>query len=138
MQFKNPENQIARWLEILSEFDFEIQHRAGQLHGNDDAVSRIPCSHFGFRDDINVESNKYVFTLSTSPSNIRQMQENDDDLQTLRSWLEGKGRPDSIRIEGKSYYLKSLYSQYDRLCIMDGIICRRWDDLETKVSRFKL
>ena len=137
MQFKNPENQIARWLEILSEFDFDIQHRAGRLHGNADAVSRIPCSQCGFRYDMNVESDEYVFTLSTSPSNIRQMQENDDDLQTLRSWLEGKGRPDSKRIEGKSYYLKSLYSQYDRLCIMDGIVYRRWDDIESKIPRYQ-
>ena len=63
MQFKNPENQIARWSEILSEFDFEIQHRVGRLHGNVDAVSRIPCSQCGFRDDMNVESEECVHTF---------------------------------------------------------------------------
>ena len=38
MQFKNPQNQLARWLEILSEFDFQIQHRPGRQHSNADAL----------------------------------------------------------------------------------------------------
>ena len=43
LRFKNPEGQISRWLEILSAYDFEIQHRAGRLHGNSDGLTRIPC-----------------------------------------------------------------------------------------------
>lgn len=43
LRFKNPEGQISRWLEILSAYNFEIQHRAGRLHGNSDGLSRIPC-----------------------------------------------------------------------------------------------
>ena len=31
---------IARWLETLSAFTFEVQHRAGKKHGNADAMSR--------------------------------------------------------------------------------------------------
>ena len=30
--FKRPEGQIARWLELLSTYDFTIQHRAGRVH----------------------------------------------------------------------------------------------------------
>lgn len=43
INFKNPEGQIARWLEVLSTYDFEIQHRAGRIHSNADALSRRPC-----------------------------------------------------------------------------------------------
>ena len=39
MNFRNPEGQIARWLGILSSFDFEIQHRPGKMQMH----SRIPC-----------------------------------------------------------------------------------------------
>jgi hypothetical protein len=35
--------QQARWLEILEGFDYDIIHRAGRLHGNADAMSRVPC-----------------------------------------------------------------------------------------------
>jgi hypothetical protein len=37
-----PIGQQARWLEILEEFDYTIQHRAGVKHGNADALSRRP------------------------------------------------------------------------------------------------
>lgn len=45
--FRNPEGQLARWLEQLQEFDFDIVHRAGRKHLNADALSRIPCQQCG-------------------------------------------------------------------------------------------
>ncbi|KAJ8033437.1 hypothetical protein HOLleu_23675 [Holothuria leucospilota] len=43
MAFRNPEGQIARWLELLSTYQFDIQHRPGKSHGNADGLSRRPC-----------------------------------------------------------------------------------------------
>lgn len=43
LNFKNPEGQIARWFELLSSYDFVVEHRAGRSHGNADALSRRPC-----------------------------------------------------------------------------------------------
>ena len=37
---KEPSCQVARWLEILSEFPYLIEHRAGPKHGNADGLSR--------------------------------------------------------------------------------------------------
>ena len=39
---KEPKNRIARWIEILSAFDFNIEHRPGLKHQNADALSRRP------------------------------------------------------------------------------------------------
>jgi hypothetical protein len=39
---KEPKGRIARWLEILSAFEFSIQHRPGSKHGNADGMSRCP------------------------------------------------------------------------------------------------
>ncbi|GFQ65885.1 retrovirus-related Pol polyprotein from transposon 17.6 [Trichonephila clavata] len=44
LNFKNPEGQIARWIQKLQEYDFDARHRKGSLHGNADALSRKPCS----------------------------------------------------------------------------------------------
>ncbi|CAG2197985.1 unnamed protein product [Mytilus edulis] len=44
MNFKNPEGQTARWLEILASYNFTIQHRPGRQHNNADGLSRRPCS----------------------------------------------------------------------------------------------
>ena len=41
--FKEPEGQLARWLEVLDTYDFELQHRPGVKHANADAMSRGPC-----------------------------------------------------------------------------------------------
>ena len=41
--FKEPERQIARWLERLQELEFNIVHRQGNKHINADSLSRLPC-----------------------------------------------------------------------------------------------
>lgn len=43
LSFKEPEGQLARWIEALQRYDFEIQHQAGRLYTNADALSRRPC-----------------------------------------------------------------------------------------------
>ena len=39
---KEPKQRLARWIEVLSTYDFEIEYRPGQKHGNADALSRCP------------------------------------------------------------------------------------------------
>ena len=39
-EFKDPKGQIARWLEVLAQYNFDIVHRPGSKHGNADSLSR--------------------------------------------------------------------------------------------------
>ena len=39
--FKEPEGQLARWLEKLEEFQFEVVYRKGKALCNADALSRM-------------------------------------------------------------------------------------------------
>ena len=41
-QFKEPEGQVARWLEQFQEHEFTTEHRPDKTHGNADALSRRP------------------------------------------------------------------------------------------------
>lgn len=41
MSFREPEGQVARWLEELQSFHFTVVHRPGAQHGNADALSRL-------------------------------------------------------------------------------------------------
>ena len=43
LNFKASEGQLARWMQKLGEYDFEVKHRKGVEHGNADALSRRPC-----------------------------------------------------------------------------------------------
>ncbi|XP_018378045.1 PREDICTED: uncharacterized protein LOC108770817 [Trachymyrmex cornetzi] len=47
MSFNNLEGQLARWLERLQAYDFEVLYRKGLAHGNADGLSRRPCEDFG-------------------------------------------------------------------------------------------
>lgn len=40
-KFREPDGQIHRWIQQLSQFHFDIQHRPGNKHGNADAMSRL-------------------------------------------------------------------------------------------------
>ncbi|GBM17770.1 hypothetical protein AVEN_99652-1 [Araneus ventricosus] len=42
-ELEQPEGQIARWIQGVQEYDFEIQHRKRTSHGNADTLSRRPC-----------------------------------------------------------------------------------------------
>ena len=41
-KFKEPQGQLARWIEELGQYDMIIKHRLGRHHGNVNGLSRIP------------------------------------------------------------------------------------------------
>ena len=43
MSFKDPRDQMARWLEVLCQYRFKIVHCSGKKHSNADGLSRVPC-----------------------------------------------------------------------------------------------
>lgn len=51
MQFRNPEGQLARWLEVLGVFDMKIEHRPGsnetQMHSAVFRASSVVLSAIG-------------------------------------------------------------------------------------------
>lgn len=44
LSFKDLEGQLARWMERLQQYEFEVIHRKGRLHQNADGLSRRPCA----------------------------------------------------------------------------------------------
>ena len=42
IDLKEPEGQVAPWLEQIQEFDFHTEHQAGKYHNDADALPRIP------------------------------------------------------------------------------------------------
>ena len=50
--FRDPEGLLARWLKILAEYQFTVEHRPGSKHVNADALSRIPCKQCGLQEKL--------------------------------------------------------------------------------------
>ncbi|GFX68870.1 retrovirus-related Pol polyprotein from transposon 297 [Trichonephila clavipes] len=73
MQKKELITRIARWVLQLEEFDYEIEHRAGSRMKHVDALSRYPVM---------------MVCNDTLTSKLKNAQEEDDNIQTLKSLLE--------------------------------------------------
>lgn len=156
MQFKNPEGQMARWLEVLSTYDFSIHHRPGKLHGNADGLSRRPCSPCGYCSRREQKSNHEeehcirVMTRhqtntaaeqnSTRPESdkwfsrksleeIREAQINDPILREVIQLKETRSeKPKWENISHTSSILKTYWSQWDRLILQNGVLYRKWPE----------
>ncbi len=72
-----PIGQQARWLSVVEEFDFEIQHRPGSRHVNADALSRRPHRVDAIRQTAASPAASTTlpldWDLATIPSNNRQI-----------------------------------------------------------------
>ncbi|KII75178.1 Transposon Ty3-G Gag-Pol polyprotein [Thelohanellus kitauei] len=78
--FKEVEGQMARWLEHLSLFDYEVHYRKGSSHGNVDALSRKPFS-------INAIELGELEINTLNRSTILQEQNSDDVLKEVKTWI---------------------------------------------------
>ena len=145
MNFKNPEGQVARWLEVLSTFSMAIEHRPGRLHGNADGMSRKPCtddtvttSHRNSPQDDAKELNPscmHVGNENTDESmsefdDLKSLQADDDELAVVRSWVQANKRPEFATIAAEGYILKSLWNQFPCLELLDGLLVRRQENLD--------
>ena len=65
MSFRNVQGQLARWLQKLQQYDFDVIHRAGKNHLNADALSHQPCLLSGCRacQKLDEEKAKTVATV---------------------------------------------------------------------------
>jgi hypothetical protein len=138
--FREPEGQIARWLEVLAEYDFTITDRPGVKHTNADALSRsnperpnnpkltaAPVSP--------VYSNNWL--EATSPDQIQVAQQKDPNLLAVAMWLE-KGAVPRRCPKNCSKVLQTLWNQRHHLVLRNGIIYRCWRDVEGKGANPKL
>ena len=61
LRFRHLEGQVARWMEVLGEYDFRIEFRPGKGHQNADAMSRRPCVNHNCKHCDRVETRENIF-----------------------------------------------------------------------------
>uniref|UniRef100_A0A674P0I3 Gypsy retrotransposon integrase-like protein 1 n=1 Tax=Takifugu rubripes TaxID=31033 RepID=A0A674P0I3_TAKRU len=155
LNFKEPGGQLARWLETLQDYDFEIRHRPGRHYANADALSRRPCEMEQCRYCQRVEdrgtANPTVSALQPLPLDdesgpqvsaqttavndgletvdLQQLQldqSQDPVLSRVQDWIETGQRPAWNTVSALDPETKALYSQWTSLIIRDGLLHRRW------------
>ena len=73
MNFKQPEGQLAHWMEMISEYDMKIVHRPGYQHKNADALSRRPCKQCGRMEESAVFSDGLNSQVRMSRITVRSV-----------------------------------------------------------------
>ena len=131
--FREPEGQVARWLERLAEFDIKVEHRPGAQHTNADALSRQSCSQCGqaFAEEPR-EDPAHVALVSLFPQwtqeEILAMQQCDPDLKQMMEWLGTNNMPPKCPLD-KSHTLQSLWAQRQQMQLKSQILYRQWEDV---------
>eukprot|EP00731_Ephydatia_muelleri_P010034 Em0005g620a len=130
--FKEPEGQLARWLEKLQEYSFSVVHRQGTKHGNADALSRVPCRQCGReshettpKGDVIEGSVTSLPCTSYTPQWIRQQQLDDCSIRPVYQALESKLMLSADEVKPWSRESRLLWQQHTSLYLKDGVLWRR-------------
>ena len=149
--FKEPEGQVARWLETLGMYHYDLVHRPGKKHINADALSRGPCmqcsgDHHGekiragrkkkieevrvitrsrLRKDGDAAGSNWLQSDVLNMEKVREEQQADPTLSTVYSWVEEGARPDISKLSSERRELKYLWGQFPSFEISNGILIRK-------------
>ena len=144
--FKEPEGQLARWLERLQEYTFEIKHRKGHQHQNADALSRYPSQAANELDATNpVDQSKdcssVIVPVSVSPVNfpqfelaernpkeLQKLQKTDQEIGPMLQAVRDSKQPSTENIQGQSRRYRLLLQQWEQLYVHDGLLFRQCED----------
>ena len=144
--FKAPEGIVARWIEKLSAFDYDIQHRPGPQHANADSLSRLSASACRVSLPTGTATTSTTSDLSTpasssssaqvqsswiptlSPDALRIAQQQDTDVSPVYKWVQAKDKPSpgSALLANVSPAIHRLWQQFSRLALQEGVLYRHY------------
>ena len=139
--FKEPEGQLARWLERLQEYDFTIAHHPGKKHQNADSLSRRPCTQCGreshFDNTIIAAENQTTVLTEKSAAELRKIQLEDGPIGFMLKAVEKGERPSSDDVRGQGPDAQRLNQLWSKLLTENGVL--KWKYVDTNgTSRLQL
>ena len=123
--FKEPEGQLARWMEKLQEYDFKVVHRRGTQHNNADALSRQPCEQCG-RDSHVVGAVMQWLFQSYTPEEMQKLQNDDPAIGPVLQAVGSGNYPSEDVVKSWSWEGRCLLQQSKMLHVLDGVLWRRF------------
>jgi transposase InsO family protein len=141
LNWKKPNtSQYCTWIAELECYDFEIIHREGKLHGNADALSRVPqCQQCDIKhadpkqrrniktldceEENNARSAERIL-CKISTSSVKWNKEADEDINVILKLLRD-GKVDQVypkELNGSSQSAHFLWNKRDRLRIRGSLL----------------
>ena len=143
--FKEPEGQLARWIEKLQEFNYEMGHREGRCHSN--SLSRISCNQHKCpvhtcsitQTACEIAVTPVVLPEAASDKDISNLQLQDHDIgPVLRRYKESAEQPEVEQTKGFSPATRALFQQWTQLKLKEGILYRQFKSQDGSSSRLQL
>ena len=144
---------MARWMETLAEFDFEIEHRPGLLHSNSDGLSRPYCKQCVDKPQKSIwpdldeleraeecsgpltlqdrpQLNEILVNLITlmpevSDEEMAEMQAEDVDLGPIIEWLQDSEPPPPDLLRRSSKVTRKIWGLVPMVQLDNGVLIRK-------------
>ena len=122
--FRSPTGILARWIETLSAFDFEIQYKRGSSNGAADALSRMPAqtSDAVTQTESDFQSFRITDSAHWSLSYIRAEQEADPVTSELAQHVSRGIKPQRQQLKHCAPWVR----QWSRLRLLHGVLFRTY------------
>ena len=140
-----------RWASELADYNFTIRYKPGKHNIEADALSRFPLVESSFEGamdcsevkailgkkhtswihavscNVNVLPQKWKFQFKEySPEEIRSAQAADSDIGVVLQYVRDGAVPKAADKARASKSLKNLLNNVGKMCLMNGVLYRRW------------
>ena len=121
MHFKNPTGVLARWLETLGQYSFDITYKPGRENTAADALSRRPEPTADVATQTEgEESVRLIHCLEWFLSFIKKEQQSDAAIAEITAYLSRDEKPHKRQLQRSLSYL----SQWGKLRLLGGVLYR--------------
>ena len=141
---------MARWIETLAEFDYEIEHRPGRLHCNADGVSRPICKQcwgksfttpwideFERADELTAPLGVHTLAVEPETSNdeLHHLQREDETIVPIIHLLEDDIDPTRDQLRAMPLRSRNLWSQrpHVHVRLKEGLLVREKPNNNTQL-----
>ena len=126
--FKEPEGQLARWLERLQEYTFTVVHRPGNQHTNVDALSRVPCNQCGRVTHVyspaHLAAQIGIVSQGHSAADVHDQQLNDSSIGPVLKAKERGATPNLDEVKTWSRESRQLVQMWSSLKVDNSVLWR--------------
>jgi hypothetical protein len=147
LSFRDLEGQLARWLERLQQYEFQMEYRKGQAHKNADGLSRRQCEASGCGYCARIEKKnaeeqvKLISRIVLKGENFELWHKEQKEDPGIREVFRGKEvgvRPPRPQLTSGDISARIYWSYWDALVLKDGILYKKWEASNLKSNFLQL
>ena len=132
---------MARWIERLQQYDFEVIYRKGEVHKNADGLSRRPCEEDSCNYCTRIETkegkvvNRIIFEIDKQQE-WRLEQLKDPIVSIFLLGKEIGKRPEKRELE-RNETARIYFNYWESLFVENGVLYKKWISSNLEINFWK-